>query len=151
MLVAGVDSSTQSTKVLLCQAEDGAVVGEAAAPHPDGTECDPELWWQALGEAGHGLLDRADAIGVAAQQHGMVVLGRYPDPVGAVQQLVPRLAQRLPPQFRIALGAVRMGSSGLPDHGAVLGLAQQHLGGLGGRVDACDQHQRLPATAKCVS
>src|SRR6516162_5880697 len=74
MLVAGVDSSTQSTKVLLCQAEDGAVVGEAAAPHPDGTECDPELWWQALGEAGHGLLDRADAIGVAAQQHGMVAL-----------------------------------------------------------------------------
>ena len=74
MLVAGVDSSTQSTKVLLCQAEDGAVVGEAAAPHPDGTECDPELWWQALGEAGRGLLDRADAIGVAAQQHGMVVL-----------------------------------------------------------------------------
>jgi len=74
MLVAGVDSSTQSTKVLLCQAEDGAVVGQATAPHPDGTECDPELWWQALGEAGRGLLDRADAIGVAAQQHGMVVL-----------------------------------------------------------------------------
>jgi xylulokinase len=74
MLVAGVDSSTQSTKVLLCQAEDGTVVGQAAAPHPDGTECDPQLWWRALGEAGHGLLDRADAIGVAAQQHGMVVL-----------------------------------------------------------------------------
>jgi xylulokinase len=74
MLVAGVDSSTQSTKVLLCQAEDGVVVGQSSAPHPDGTECDPGLWWQALGEAGRGLLDRADAIGVAAQQHGMVVL-----------------------------------------------------------------------------
>ena len=74
MLVAGVDSSTQSTKVLLCQAEDGTVVGQSSAPHPDGTECAPELWWQALGEAGRGLLDRADAIGVAAQQHGMVVL-----------------------------------------------------------------------------
>jgi xylulokinase len=74
MLVAGVDSSTQSTKVLLCQAADGVVVGQATAPHPDGTECDPELWWRALGEAGQGLLDRADAIGVAAQQHGMVVL-----------------------------------------------------------------------------
>jgi xylulokinase len=74
MLVAGVDSSTQSTKVLLCQAEDGTVVEQATAPHPDGTECDPDLWWRALGEAGHGLLDRADAIGVAAQQHGMVVL-----------------------------------------------------------------------------
>ena len=74
MLVAGVDSSTQSTKVLLCQADDGAVVGQATAPHPDGTECDPELWWQALAKAGDGLLGRADAIGVAAQQHGMVVV-----------------------------------------------------------------------------
>ena len=74
MLVAGVDSSTQSTKVLLCQADDGAIVGQASAPHPDGTECDPELWWQALAKAGDGLLGRADAIGVAAQQHGMVVV-----------------------------------------------------------------------------
>src|SRR6202046_5001412 len=74
MLVAGVDSSTQSTKVLLCQADDGAIVGQAAAPHPDGTECDPELWWRALAQAGDGLLSRADAIGVAAQQHGMVVV-----------------------------------------------------------------------------
>ena len=74
MLVAGVDSSTQSTKVLLCQADDGTIVGEATAPHPDGTECDPELWRQALAQAGDGLLDQADAIGVAAQQHGMVVL-----------------------------------------------------------------------------
>src|SRR5260370_39638666 len=72
MLVAGVDSSTQSTKVLLCRADDGAIVGQASAPHPDGTECDPELWWQALAKAGDGLLGRADAIGVAAQQHGMV-------------------------------------------------------------------------------
>jgi xylulokinase len=74
MLVAGVDSSTQSTKVLLCQAEDGTVIGQASAPHPDGTECDPAHWWRALTEAGRGLMDRADAIGVAAQQHGMVVL-----------------------------------------------------------------------------
>jgi xylulokinase len=80
MLVAGVDSSTQSTKVLLCQAEDGTVIGQASAPHPDGTECDPEHWWRALTEAGRGLVDRADAIGVAAQQHGMVVL----DPSGQV-------------------------------------------------------------------
>jgi xylulokinase len=74
MLVAGIDSSTQSTKVLLCDAADGTVVGQGSAPHPDGTECDPERWWDALTEAGHGLLDRADAIGVAAQQHGMIVL-----------------------------------------------------------------------------
>jgi xylulokinase len=74
-LVAGVDSSTQSTKVLLCRAEDGTVVESASAPHPDGTECHPDRWWEALTAAGLGLLEQADAIGVAAQQHGMVVLG----------------------------------------------------------------------------
>ncbi|HMD26612.1 MAG TPA: FGGY family carbohydrate kinase, partial [Streptosporangiaceae bacterium] len=79
-LVAGVDSSTQSTKVLLCRAEDGTVVGSASAPHPAGTECPPERWWEALTAAGRDLLERAAAVGVAAQQHGMVVL----DESGAV-------------------------------------------------------------------
>jgi xylulokinase len=74
MLVAGVDSSTQSTKVLLCRAEDGAVVGSGSAPHPAGTECDPAAWWAALQQAGAGLLERAAAIGVAGQQHGMIAL-----------------------------------------------------------------------------
>ena len=74
MLVAGVDSSTQSTKVVLCQAEDGAIVATGSAPHPDGTGCDPAYWWEALCRAGEGLLDRSSAIGVAAQQHGMVAL-----------------------------------------------------------------------------
>jgi xylulokinase len=79
-LVAGIDSSTQSTKVLLCRAEDGAVVGEASAPHPDGTECHPRHWWDALQSAGRDLLEQADAVAVAAQQHGMVVV----DEVGEV-------------------------------------------------------------------
>jgi xylulokinase len=74
MLVAGVDSSTQSVKVMLCQAEDGAVVATGSAPHPGGTETDPAAWWDALLTAGAGLLERADAVGVAAQQHGMVAL-----------------------------------------------------------------------------
>ncbi|MBO0787361.1 MAG: xylulokinase, partial [Actinobacteria bacterium] len=74
MLVAGIDSSTQSTKVLLCQAEDGTVVGQGSAPHPDGTETDPAAWRRALDRAGEGLLTRADAVAVAGQQHGMVVL-----------------------------------------------------------------------------
>jgi xylulokinase len=79
-LVAGIDSSTQSTKVLLVRTDDGAVVGAASAPHPDGTECHPDHWWDALSAAGRGLLERADAVGVAAQQHGMVTL----DDAGAV-------------------------------------------------------------------
>ncbi len=74
MLAAGVDCSTQSTKVLLCDAADGTVVGRGSAPHPGGTECDPAAWWAALQQAGDGLLDRAAAIGVAGQQHGMIVL-----------------------------------------------------------------------------
>ena len=74
MLVAGVDSSTQSTKVVLCDAGDGTVVGRGSAPHPPGTEADPADWWAALRQAGDGLLDRAAAVGVAGQQHGMVVL-----------------------------------------------------------------------------
>jgi xylulokinase len=48
MLVAGVDSSTQSTKVVLCQARDGTVIGRGSAPHPPGTECDLADWWAAL-------------------------------------------------------------------------------------------------------
>ncbi|WP_394848469.1 xylulokinase [Pendulispora brunnea] len=72
-LVAGIDSSTQSTKVVLCRARDGAVVDQASAPHPNGTECDPRHWQLALEQA-NGLLRRASAVAVAAQQHGMVVL-----------------------------------------------------------------------------
>jgi xylulokinase len=79
-LVAGIDSSTQSTKVLLVRAEDGVVVDQASAPHPPGTETDPADWWTALQQAGSGLLDRAAAIGVGGQQHGMVAL----DAAGAV-------------------------------------------------------------------
>src|SRR5271157_3426642 len=50
------------------------LVATGSAPHPDGTECDPAYWWEALCQAGDGPLDRASAIGVAAQQHGMVAL-----------------------------------------------------------------------------
>lgn len=73
-LVAGVDSSTQSTKVLLVRASDGVVVDEASSPHPVGTEVHPEAWWKALQQAGAGLFDRAAAIGIGGQQHGMVAL-----------------------------------------------------------------------------
>jgi xylulokinase len=69
-----VDSSTQSTKVLLCRAENGEVVAQGSAPHPPGTECHPREWWAALQRAGSGLLDRAAATEVAGQRHGMIVL-----------------------------------------------------------------------------
>ena len=47
-LVAGVDSSTQSCKVVIRDAETGALVREGRAAHPDGTEVHPDAWWAAL-------------------------------------------------------------------------------------------------------
>jgi xylulokinase len=73
-LVAGVDTSTQSTKVVVCDADSGEVLREGRAAHPDATETDPALWWNAYTEASAGLLDGVAAIGVGGQQHGMVCL-----------------------------------------------------------------------------
>jgi xylulokinase len=81
-LVAGVDSSTQSCKVVIVDAASGSVVREGRAAHPGGTEVDPEAWWVALQEAiaAAGGLDDVAAVSIAGQQHGMVVL----DTEGAV-------------------------------------------------------------------
>ncbi len=73
-LVAGIDSSTQSTKVVVCDASTGEIVRTGRAAHPDGTEVAPAAWWDAFSEAGKGLLDGVSAIGVAGQQHGLVTL-----------------------------------------------------------------------------
>ncbi|MFF0344937.1 xylulokinase [Kribbella sp. NPDC004875] len=73
-LVAGVDCSTQATKVLVCDAETGEVVREGRAPHPDATQVDPAEWWKAWESASDGLLDGVQAIAVGGQQHGMVLL-----------------------------------------------------------------------------
>lgn len=73
-LVAGVDSSTQATKVVVVDASTGSVLREGRAAHPDGTEVDPNAWWQAFEEASAGLLDDVDAISFGGQQHGMVLL-----------------------------------------------------------------------------
>jgi xylulokinase len=75
-LVAGIDSSTQSCKVVIREASHGALVREGRATHPPGTEVDPAAWWQALTSAvaGAGGLDGVAAVSVAGQQHGMVCL-----------------------------------------------------------------------------
>ena len=86
-LIAGVDSSTQSTKVVLHDQDDFAVVGRGAAPHPPTfppvSEQDPERWWTALGQTLFTALENAAAaptdiraISVAAQCHGLVALDR---------------------------------------------------------------------------
>src|SRR4051794_24079914 len=75
-LVAGVDSSTQACKVVVRDAETGALVREGRAPHPPGTEVNPAAWEGALHSAvaDAGGLDDVGAIAVGGQQHGMVCL-----------------------------------------------------------------------------
>ena len=88
MLVAGIDSSTQSTKVELRRLDDGALAAEGRAPHPPveppRSEQDPEAWWAALAEAlgrcGERLSEVA-AVSVAAQQHGLVALDAAGSPL----------------------------------------------------------------------
>jgi xylulokinase len=79
--VLGIDSSTQSTKVEVRDADSGELVGRGQAPHPATTppcsEQDPSAWWDALGTAigAAGYAATAvTAVAVAGQQHGMVVL-----------------------------------------------------------------------------
>ncbi|MBO3085033.1 xylulokinase [Cellulomonas fengjieae] len=75
-LVAGIDSSTQSCKVVVRDAQTGALVRSGRAAHPDGTEVAPWYWWDALQSAivRAGGLDDVEAISVGGQQHGMVAL-----------------------------------------------------------------------------
>jgi xylulokinase len=82
-LVAGVDSSTQSCKVVVRDAESGALVRSGSASHPDGTEVDPAAWWAALLSAIEraGGIDDVAAVSVAGQQHGMVCLSSSGDVV----------------------------------------------------------------------
>jgi xylulokinase len=77
-LVAGVDSSTQSCKVVVLDADTGALVREGRGSHPDGTEIHPDHWWRALSEAldDAGGLAGVSALSVGGQQHGMVLLDR---------------------------------------------------------------------------
>lgn len=87
-LFVGVDSGTQSTKVVVVDGEDGQVLASAAAPHelipglpPGHAEQHPQEWFDAMGMAmeealGSDSVDAAKvrAIGVSGQQHGFVAL-----------------------------------------------------------------------------
>jgi xylulokinase len=80
-LVAGVDCSTQATKIVVCDAATGAVVRSGRAGHPDRTEVDPKVWWSAWEQASDGLVDDVEAIAVGGQQHGMVLVDEAGEPV----------------------------------------------------------------------
>lgn len=90
MLVAGVDCSTQSTKVVVVDADSGETVATGRAGHEvtgtDGArETDPEVWWRALGDAlaQTAVAKQVDAIAIAGQQHGLVVLDEGGTPLRA--------------------------------------------------------------------
>lgn len=79
--VAGIDCSTQSTKVVVVEVATGRIVAEGRGDHEvvfaagNVAETDPEIWWRALAEAMHdtGFAGRIDALAVGGQQHGLVV------------------------------------------------------------------------------
>jgi xylulokinase len=73
-----LDSSSGFTRIVVCDADTGAVLRQGYAPHPvepKATEIDPQAWLLSLGEAATGgLLEGVQAIGVSAQQHGLITL-----------------------------------------------------------------------------
>ena len=84
-IAAGVDSSTQSCTVELRDADSGEFLARGKSPHPPThppvSEQNPKDWWSAFAKALHNALDAAgrrardvDAISVAAQCHGLVVM-----------------------------------------------------------------------------
>lgn len=79
MTVAGVDSSTQSCTVEVRDVESGVLVDRRRRPHPSTTpprsEQHPDDWWDALAPMLDEVASGVAALSVAAQQHGMVVLG----------------------------------------------------------------------------
>jgi xylulokinase len=77
---AGIDCSTQNTKIVVCDSDTGAILRENRAPHPGATaaggptaEIDPQSWLRSLGAAAEGgMLEGVRAIGVCAQQQGLI-------------------------------------------------------------------------------
>lgn len=80
-VIAGIDSSTQSCKIVRVDAETGEVLSTKSAPHPDGTAVHPDRWWDAFEAAGGTGLQDVEALSVSAQQHGMVALDERDRPV----------------------------------------------------------------------
>ena len=121
-VVVGVDSSTQSCKVVVRDLASGEVVRRATTHHPDGTEVDPKSWTDALTAAlddADGLADDVAGIAVGAQQHGMVVLdsdGRVVRPAllwndtRSADAAAALVAERSPQEWAAATGSVPVAS-----------------------------------------
>ncbi|MFC5906376.1 FGGY family carbohydrate kinase [Streptacidiphilus monticola] len=127
-IVAGIDCSTQYTKIVVCDSDTGEVLRENRAPHPGvpaGTtpaELDPQAWLRSLGAAAEGgLLEGIRAIGVSAQQQGVLgldaggvlvrpaLLRHDPRAAGAARSLVDELGGAA--AWAQAVGSVPLASS----------------------------------------
>src|SRR5688572_26305847 len=91
-LVAGVDCSTQATKVLIVDSDSGSIVAAGRAGHDvtgeDGArETDPNQWWAALAQAllQTGRAEDVRALAVGGQQHGLVVVDAEGTPLRPAQ------------------------------------------------------------------
>ncbi|MFC8181331.1 xylulokinase [Rhodococcus sp. NPDC057297] len=89
-VVVGVDSSTQSCKAEVRDADTGELLASGTAPHtpafPPCSEQDPRSWWDALVTAVRAALGSAgevsvSAMSVAAQCHGLVLLDKDDEPL----------------------------------------------------------------------
>ncbi|OEV12173.1 FGGY family carbohydrate kinase [Streptomyces nanshensis] len=82
-IVAGLESSAEYTRIVVCDADSGAVVKQGYAEHPAERD-DPQSWLMSLGSAaGSGQFADVEAIGVAAQQQGLIPLDSAGHPVRA--------------------------------------------------------------------
>jgi xylulokinase len=83
-VVLGVDSSTQSTKVVAVDLATGHVVTEGRATHSGADTQDPADWWSALVTAVRDAMRvnlHVRGMAVGGQQHGFVTLDGAGDPV----------------------------------------------------------------------
>ena len=114
-VVVGVDSSTQSCKVLAVDAHSGDVISSGAAAHPDLTSVDPRVWTSALRKAWHGagverLAGSVTAAGIAAQQHGMVALDSSNSPVHDALRSPSRYGSSVSPPASLSADSARESS-----------------------------------------
>ncbi len=95
MVVLGIDSGTQSTKVIALDVEEGGIIASAHRAYgmieglpPGHLEQDPQSWINAADSAVRECLallgpraNEVQGIGVSGQQHGMVTLDKQNKPV----------------------------------------------------------------------
>lgn len=83
-VVLGIDSGTQSTKVLAVDTETGEVIVTGRAPHSGEDTQHPDEWWNALRDAVRQVLAagiEVQGLSVSGQQHGCVLIDAHGDVV----------------------------------------------------------------------